>query len=110
MGWERIPEDFVQFNTAVIAFRGNEKIEQVLRAAVAIADEIFPLGYHDQAAIRRALWLAPGVQMYTLAPTWQCRNAKTCAAQVSNHIVWGVEGEVYAPCIIIHAHGLQHTA
>ena len=121
MGWERIPEAFAQFNTAVLAFRMNERVEQVLRVAAEISDEILPLGFFDQAALRRALWLVPDLQMYTLPPAWQCRTAKTCAVEVSNHVTRDLDSQwqgssmhseraAFAPCIIIHAHGLQHTA
>ena len=117
-----IPAVFVQFCTAVVAYRsGSSNVKQMLQLAIRESIRLQKYGLFDQAALRTALWHSPSVRTYALPPTWQCSDARSCNDQVASQVVV-MRDSTHAStlhdslqhhywkqhdCVILHSHKLD---
>ena len=110
-GLHPVPPAFIQFCAAVIFYRRSARVSAMFRVAIREADRLHSSGFLDQAALRNALYHAPGVRTLALAPSWQCRGAHSCRTSfASPQVVTDrrVQGHSLGQqCMVLHQHALQ---
>ncbi len=109
-----MPRAFVQLNTAVVGYARNERVDGLLKRALAVSHIFQAAGFLDQAMLRFALWHSREVSLYMLPSSWQCRAATDCSANVAQTLISGLtpdgEGVSWQACSILHARGLDNLS
>ena len=109
-----MPRAFVQLNTAVVGYANNERVDGLLKRALAVSHVFQGAGFLDQAMLRFALWHSREVSLYVLPSSWQCRAATDCSANVAQTLISGLspdgEGVSWQACSILHARGLDNLS
>ena len=69
---EGIPSSFTEFNTGMIAFRSNERVQRFFLEWLRLYDQIDTK--NDQPAFRKALWQNTELKWYVLPPEYNFRT------------------------------------